>query len=71
MTLPRADIGRNDDSRTGAMVRIPGGTFRMGSNDHYPEQTPVHRVTVDDRPHAGDEPTCVMQSAVSPDLQPS
>jgi formylglycine-generating enzyme required for sulfatase activity len=30
------------------MVLIPGGTFRMGSNDHYPEERPVHRVTVDD-----------------------
>jgi formylglycine-generating enzyme required for sulfatase activity len=28
------------------MVWIPGGTFRMGSNDHYPEEAPVHRVTV-------------------------
>ena len=29
------------------MVWIPGGTFEMGSNDHYPEERPVHRVTVD------------------------
>jgi formylglycine-generating enzyme required for sulfatase activity len=29
------------------MVWIPGGTFRMGSNDHYPEEAPVHSVTVD------------------------
>jgi sulfatase modifying factor 1 len=51
MTLPQADIERNDrpseDSRTIEMVRIPGGTFSMGSNDHYPEEAPVHRVTVD------------------------
>ena len=26
---------------------IPGGTFRMGSDRHYPEEAPVHRVTVD------------------------
>src|SRR5262249_409861 len=26
---------------------IPGGTFRMGSAKHYPEEAPVHRVTVD------------------------
>jgi sulfatase modifying factor 1 len=29
------------------MVFIPGGTFRMGSDRHYPEEAPVHRVTVD------------------------
>lgn len=29
------------------MAWIPGGTFRMGSNDHYPEEAPVHRVSVD------------------------
>jgi formylglycine-generating enzyme required for sulfatase activity len=29
------------------MVWIPGGTFRMGSDTHYPEERPVHRVTVD------------------------
>ncbi|MGY3293051.1 formylglycine-generating enzyme required for sulfatase activity [Bradyrhizobium sp. LM3.6] len=35
-----------DDLPSGDMVVIPGGTFRMGSNDHYPEEAPVHRVTV-------------------------
>src|SRR5688572_33429067 len=29
------------------MIWIPGGTFRMGSDVHYPEEAPVHRVTVD------------------------
>ncbi len=29
------------------MVWIPGGTYSMGSNDHYPEERPVHKVTVD------------------------
>jgi formylglycine-generating enzyme len=29
------------------MIRIPDGTFRMGSDRHYPEEAPVHRVTVD------------------------
>jgi len=30
-----------------AMVWIGGDTFRMGSDRHYPEEAPVHRVTVD------------------------
>jgi formylglycine-generating enzyme required for sulfatase activity len=29
------------------MVWIPGGVFAMGSNDHYPEEKLVHRVSVD------------------------
>jgi sulfatase modifying factor 1 len=29
------------------MVWIPGGTFRMGSEKRYPEERPVHRVTLD------------------------
>ena len=29
------------------MVWLPGGTFRMGSDRHYPEEAPSHRVTVD------------------------
>jgi formylglycine-generating enzyme required for sulfatase activity len=37
----------SDDSRTHDMVRIPGGTFRMGSDHHYPEEAPSHRVSVD------------------------
>ncbi len=28
------------------MAWIPGGTFLMGSNDHYPEEAPAHYVTV-------------------------
>jgi formylglycine-generating enzyme len=51
MTLLRTEIGPNErpsqDERTGDMVRVPGGTFRMGSDRHYPEEAPVHRVTVD------------------------
>ena len=29
------------------MVRLPGGTFRMGSDRHYPEEAPAHLETVD------------------------
>jgi formylglycine-generating enzyme required for sulfatase activity len=29
------------------MVRIPGGAFRMGSDSHYAEEKPQHRVRVD------------------------
>src|SRR5215216_6152066 len=37
----RSEPGRQD------MIWLPGGTFRMGSDQHYPEEAPVHRVTVD------------------------
>jgi formylglycine-generating enzyme required for sulfatase activity len=30
------------------MRRLEGGTFAMGSDEFYPEERPVHRVTVDD-----------------------
>jgi sulfatase modifying factor 1 len=29
------------------MVWVPGGEFRMGSDDFYPEEAPAHRVAVD------------------------
>ena len=29
------------------MLYVSGGTFRMGSDRHYPEEAPVHSVTVD------------------------
>jgi len=47
------------------MVFVPGGTFRMGSDKHYPEEAPAHKVTVDglDRPHAGDQPAVSRNSS--------
>ena len=40
-----------EDQRAGpsldGMLWIPGGTFRMGSDHHYPEEAPSHRATVD------------------------
>ena len=35
-----------ESSATSDMIVIPGGTFRMGSDRHYLEEAPVHRVTV-------------------------
>ncbi len=29
------------------MIWLPGGAFTMGSNRHYPEEAPAHRVSVD------------------------
>lgn len=29
------------------MIWLSGGTYRMGSDNHYPEEAPAHRVTVD------------------------
>lgn len=34
-------------SQTANMSWIKGGTYLKGSNDHYPEEAPVHRVSVD------------------------
>ncbi|MEH2512427.1 sulfatase modifying factor 1 [Nitrobacteraceae bacterium AZCC 1564] len=51
MATLRADIERSDqrlkDRQTDDMVWIPGGTFRMGSDSHYSEEAPAHRVSVD------------------------
>src|ERR1700743_3176058 len=44
------DIGRTEpasDVDTSDMVWIPGGIFRMGSDHHYTEEAPAHRVSVD------------------------
>jgi formylglycine-generating enzyme len=42
-SLPEVEVTNQVRSN---MVLIPGGTFRMGSDSHYPEEAPAHRVTV-------------------------
>lgn len=37
----------SETSKRDGMILISGGTFRMGSDNHYPEEAPVHCVTVD------------------------
>src|SRR3979490_3581606 len=47
-TTSEPDVTVGDGSRqTDGMIWIPGGTFRMGSDRHYPEEAPAHRVAVD------------------------
>ena len=47
VTLTRPPNRALESSPHADMVWIPGGTFRMGSDKHYAEEAPVHRVTVD------------------------
>jgi hypothetical protein len=62
VTLLRTNIERNDrqseDSWTDDMVWITGGTFRIGSNNHYLESacTSGFDRRFLDRPNARDEP---------------
>ncbi|NTG36937.1 formylglycine-generating enzyme family protein [Agrobacterium rhizogenes] len=41
------DTDRQAADRPEGMAWIPGGTFIMGSNSHYPEEAPAHPVKVD------------------------
>jgi formylglycine-generating enzyme len=42
--LPARGVSRREVAE---MMRVPGGIFHMGSDEHYPEERPVHRVEVD------------------------
>ena len=46
--VPRPAVIDPMPAHSNAMVQIPGGVFMMGSNNHYPEEAPAHRVEVND-----------------------
>ena len=46
MGMDHHTASENEDWPAG-MTFVPGGTFRMGSDHHYPEEAPSHLVTVD------------------------
>src|SRR5262245_32838475 len=45
-TLPQSESPAPNKPPFENMVWIPGGTFLMGSDRHYPEEAPVHKETV-------------------------
>jgi formylglycine-generating enzyme len=47
MATAPCEAGPGVALRAEKMAWVPGGTFRMGSDRHYPEEAPVHSVTVD------------------------
>jgi len=47
MTEPAATVAAAEGLGRSDMVWVPSGHFLMGSNDHYPEEAPAHRVHVD------------------------
>jgi sulfatase modifying factor 1 len=47
VTPSAEQIDRPEEGPAG-MVFVPRGTFRMGSDHHYPEEAPAHLVTVND-----------------------
>jgi formylglycine-generating enzyme len=46
-TTPAPDSPAPDRAPFPEMIWIPGGTYTMGSDVHYPEEAPAHPVTVD------------------------
>src|SRR5271170_835599 len=47
MSVSSQEINRTLIAASDGMIWIPGGAFRMGSDKHYPEEAPAHRVAVD------------------------
>ena len=44
---PSAEAAQRKVGAVDEMAWIPGGTFRMGSEDFYPEEAPIREVSVD------------------------
>ena len=44
---PARDVAAPRRPDLAAMAAIPAGSFTMGSDKHYPEEAPAHRVSVD------------------------
>lgn len=47
MMLDTLPAEKEHRTKLPGMIWIPGGTFTMGSDRHYPEEAPAHRVRVD------------------------
>jgi formylglycine-generating enzyme len=47
MPAARTNETRHGHAQSSGMVWLPSGTFRMGSDRHYPEEAPAHEVSVD------------------------
>ncbi|MHC6153180.1 formylglycine-generating enzyme family protein [Bradyrhizobium elkanii] len=47
MNIAERPVANVDEAGASDSIFIPGGTFRMGSDRHYPEEAPSHMVSVD------------------------
>ncbi|MBR1158631.1 formylglycine-generating enzyme family protein [Bradyrhizobium elkanii] len=47
MNIAQRTAANADETLASDSMFIPGGTFRMGSDHHYPEEAPCHTVSVD------------------------